>query len=148
VRGAARAHQAKGRPYRDRLRGRGRGHCQNSATQRDLPAKDGLIAAHRGSTRRATQRIDEEVGEKRACAATVIELGVVDRDLQTHRAPGVERVPEDRAQLLGAEAVRHAVVHRGHDRIIEAVGIDVNPEAVELGASDVCDGFARRSSDA
>ena len=75
-----------------------------------------------------------------------IEVGVVDRELQAHRAAGGDSGAESHGQFGAAEAVRPRIIDGLHDRFVEHVGVDVDPEAAvrAVVAGQVGDGVAGR----
>jgi hypothetical protein len=51
-------------------------------------------------------------------------------------------------EIVGRKTARKPEIHGGHDRIVETIRIDVDPETVKLGAREVADGIFRGRLDA
>jgi hypothetical protein len=96
----------------------------------DLEAACALIA--RSGRRRLAADLQrrERVDERASDTALRIEGRIEDRDLDPNRARARHRRAQDSAQLVPAQAVGKAVVDGGHDRVVEHVGVEVDPEAV------------------
>jgi len=74
-----------------------------------------------------------------ACAGAIgVEPRVVDSELHPERARMARERSEERGQLVDAGPARRRRVHRRHDAGVENVGVDVDPEACEVGARDPC----------
>src|SRR6202008_823527 len=91
----------------------------------------------------ARQGGDQDFGEQLARLAVFVQRGVVDRELEPDRAPAVERLADDRDQLFRLETPRKTKIDGGHASVIETIRIDVNPEPLELRATQVRDGLCR-----
>lgn len=64
-----------------------------------------------------------------------IEGGVVDGDLDAGHAAGSQHGGKDGRQLVRGRSAGLAVVDSRHDRVVEHVGIHVNPETVRCTAT-------------
>src|SRR5262249_11399228 len=63
-----------------------------------------------------------------AVGSVAVDIGIVDRHLQSHRTAGTDCGAQRRYALVPGEAVRPGVVHRRHDRLVEDVGVEMDPE--------------------
>src|SRR5688500_16734118 len=68
-----------------------------------------------------------------------IQARVVDGYFQAPRGSAVESDAQYRLEFLPREPAGIAVIDGGHDRIVEAIGIDVDEESVEAPSAQVCD---------
>src|SRR5215831_16316614 len=85
-----------------------------------------------------------------AVGSVAVDIGIVDRHLQSHRTAGTDCGAQRRYALVPGEAVRPGVVHRRHDRLVEDVGVEMDPETVPRAAiaGQERQGFAGRSGGA
>src|SRR5512133_2467089 len=83
----------------------------------------------------------ERSGERGAGGSGGVERRVVDRDIDACDAAGSDRGGEDGRELIGGQATGLAVVDCGHDRVVEHVRVDVDPEVVGgVGTGEVEEG--------
>ena len=71
-----------------------------------------------------------------------------DRHLDGNRAPARDGGAEHGDELVDAQAARQAVVDGGHHRVVQAVGVEVDGEAVEAGPREVRQRRRHRGVDA
>ncbi len=85
-------------------------------------------------------------GQGAAVGSGGVEIGVVDRELQAHRAAGGDGGAESHGQFVVGEAVGPGIVDGPHDRFVEHVGVDVDPESAvrAVVAGQVGDGVTGR----
>ena len=83
---------------------------------------------------RLTERCDQDVRETSTGTTIGIEARIVDGDFEPDCFVTCERSAKYRGQLIQTQPARHTEVHGGHDRIVQAIRIDVNKKAVELCA--------------
>src|SRR5258708_471103 len=69
-------------------------------------------------------------GQSAAVRPVSIDVGVVDRYLQACCTARAHCDAERRDHLIPGEAVRPRIIHRLHDRLVEDIGVEVNPEPV------------------
>src|SRR3954454_18552145 len=87
------------------------------------------------STRRSRtlcERVSQERHKPGSEIPAWVKFRVEDRELQALGAAGAHRRSNDRGEFLPRESVRLAIVHGRHQRVVENVGVDVDPETVEL----------------
>src|SRR5215813_11847064 len=85
-----------------------------------------------------------------AVGSVAVDIGIVDRHLQSHRTAGTDCGAQRRYALVPGEAVRPGVVHRRHDRLVEDVAVEMDPKTVPRAAiaGQERQGFAGRSGGA
>lgn len=118
-------------------------HCSSGLLDRRAEVDDDAIQpstplrGYWGRLAKARRQNRHEVPGHRA---VIVELGIEDRHIDTDRSAAVDARPECCLELVPAQPVGHTVVDGGHDRIVEHVGIEMDPEPVEAGPRQVLHG--------
>ncbi len=90
------------------------------------------------------QRVDEGARDR----AVAIERGVEDRNVDAHHAPARDRRAEDSHEIAPRQAAGHPIIDRRHHRIIQDVGVEVDPESPQVGRRQVTDRAGSSGPDA
>src|SRR5690349_17214005 len=66
-----------------------------------------------------------------------IKGGVIDCDFDPDSLVAFEGRTQNRFEILAGQAAGNAKVHGGHDGVVETIGIDMDPESVEVAAAQM-----------
>jgi len=77
---------------------------------------------------RHSKRFSHYGGQAAAVRAVSIDVGIVDRHLQADCATRAHGDAQRRHQALPGQAVRPRIIHGLHDRLVQDIGVEVNPE--------------------
>src|ERR1039457_3667422 len=76
------------------------------------------------------KRLAPWCGQSAAVRSVGIDVGIVDRYLQAYGATRAHCDAQRRDHLIPGEAIGPRIIHRLHDRLVEDIGVEVNPEPV------------------
>src|SRR5216110_591117 len=102
-----------------------------SSSSPDLPIRSTVRPAPAAL---AGERAADGGGQPAAVGSVCVDVGIVDRDLQPHRQARGDGRAQDRYPVLPGKAVWARVVDGPHDRLVEDICVQVNPEPVRWPA--------------
>ena len=88
--------------------------------------------------------VQQRANERSSDGAISVERRIEDGDLEPDGNAAVDGHLDQRLQLAPAPPTAESVVDGGHDGVVEGVAVDVDPEAIELGAQELLERVMRR----